>query len=103
MEQKWNRKGVSLTRPSNGFHRFRSEMQLQLLTIRRLVDKSGAMIHREKTNTSSQRQIVGFSISPELASKVKAEAGRRNLSLKKLFEELWALYERHSDKNKAVR
>jgi hypothetical protein len=36
------------------------------------------------------RQIVGFSLDPELASEVKAEAGRRNIPLKKLFEELWA-------------
>jgi hypothetical protein len=47
------------------------------------------------------RQIIGLSLSPELASKVKAEAGRRNLSLKHLFEEMWALYEKHGGKKNA--
>ena len=41
------------------------------------------------------RQIVGFSLDPDLASEVKAEAGRRNIPLKKLFEELWALYKKN--------
>lgn len=39
------------------------------------------------------RQIVGISLSPDLASKVKVEAARRHLSLKKLFEEMWTLYQ----------
>lgn len=38
------------------------------------------------------RQIVGFSLSPERAREVKQEAARRGLSLRKLFEELWELY-----------
>jgi hypothetical protein len=38
------------------------------------------------------RQIAGFSLSPQTASEVKAEATRRQLSLRKLFEEMWALY-----------
>ena len=38
------------------------------------------------------RQIVGFSLRPDLARSVKAEAGRRGLSLKKLFEEMGQLY-----------
>ncbi len=33
-------------------------------------------------------------MAPELAAEVKAEAGRRNMSLKKLFEELWGLYQK---------
>ena len=44
------------------------------------------------------RKIIGISLSPELASKVKAEAGRRQISLKRLFEELWELYERQGGK-----
>ena len=44
------------------------------------------------------RKIVGISLSPELASKVKAEAGRRQVSLKRLFEEMWALYEKAKPK-----
>lgn len=38
------------------------------------------------------RQIVGFSLPPELAAEVKMEAARRNISLRKLFAEMWALY-----------
>lgn len=44
------------------------------------------------------RQIVGFSLSPETASELKMEAARRQLSLRKLLEEMWQLYK---DKNKA--
>lgn len=40
------------------------------------------------------RQIVGFSLSPVMASAVKMEAARRKLSLRKLFEELWTDYEK---------
>jgi hypothetical protein len=40
------------------------------------------------------RQIIGFSLDPELASEVKAEADRRGLPLKVLFRELWALYKK---------
>ncbi len=38
------------------------------------------------------RQIVGFSLPPEVAREVKQEAARRSVSLRKLFEEIWALY-----------
>lgn len=38
------------------------------------------------------RQIIGFSLSPDMARDVKAEAGRRGVSLRKLFEEMWAGY-----------
>lgn len=38
------------------------------------------------------RRILGFSLSPTMAGEVKAEAGRRGITLRKLFEELWALY-----------
>lgn len=38
------------------------------------------------------RQIVGFSLPPELAVEVKMEAARRNITLRALFAELWALY-----------
>jgi hypothetical protein len=44
------------------------------------------------------RQIVGFSLSPELASELKLEAARRQLSLRKLLEEMWQIYK---EKNKA--
>lgn len=45
------------------------------------------------------RQIVGFSLSPERAAAVKVEAARRGVSLKELFEEMWALYEKTTKKN----
>lgn len=54
-----------------------------------------------KKPRSRPRRIVGFSLPPELAAKVKAEAGRRNMSLKTLFEELWALYEKQPKREKS--
>lgn len=38
------------------------------------------------------RKIIGISMSPTMAVEVKEEAARRGLSLRKLFEEMWALY-----------
>lgn len=49
------------------------------------------MAKREKPAGHS-RQIVGFSLPPEIAQEVKVEAAKRNVSLRKLFEELWTLY-----------
>jgi len=56
----------------------------------RRVDNKRGM---SNTLKSPGRQIVGFSLSPEMARAVKAEAAYRGLSLRKLFEELWAGYE----------
>lgn len=42
--------------------------------------------------TTRDRQIVGFSLSPTTAAAVKMEAARRKLTLRKLFEEMWADY-----------
>lgn len=53
--------------------------------------KSGATRRARKP-----RQIVGFSLPPDLAAEVKVEAARRNMSLGKLFAELWALYKKKS-------
>lgn len=44
------------------------------------------------TQQQNNRQIVGFSLSPEMARDVKTEAARRGVSLRKLFEELWSGY-----------
>lgn len=49
-----------------------------------------------QTGRKPDRRIVGFSLSPKMASDVKAEAGRRGISLRKLFEELWELYKQQS-------
>ena len=40
------------------------------------------------------RKIVGFSMSPALAVEVKQEAAKRGVSLRKLFEEMWELYQK---------
>lgn len=64
------------------------------LTACRLVDIIIAM--RKKTASPRQepqkRRIVGFSLPPDLAAEVKVEAAKRNLSLRKLFSEIWTLY-----------
>lgn len=40
------------------------------------------------------RQIIGFSLPPDLAVEVKTEAAKRNVSLRDLFAEMWALYKK---------
>lgn len=40
----------------------------------------------------AKRRIVGFSLAPDMAKDVKSEAARRGVSLRALFEELWAGY-----------
>lgn len=47
---------------------------------------------KEPKTRDANRQIVGVSLTPETARLFKAEAARRGLSLKKLFEEMWELY-----------
>jgi hypothetical protein len=46
------------------------------------------------------RQILGISLAPEMARAVKAEAAQRGLSLRKLFEEMWALYQTSKPKQR---
>jgi hypothetical protein len=60
----------------------------------------GRMAESKKSHLRPRR-IVGFSLTPELAAKVKAEAGRRDISLKTLFDELWALYEKQPKRDKS--
>lgn len=45
-----------------------------------------------RTNLPRDRQIVGISLSPDTANAFKAEAKRRGLSVRKLFEEMWTAY-----------
>jgi hypothetical protein len=52
-----------------------------------------------QTNHAS-RQIVGLSLSPELATKFKTEAAGRGLSLRRLFEEMWSIYEQERAKGR---
>lgn len=78
------------------------------LSLARIDSKStsrqdGPMKHESKTGlaekgSSPSRQIVGFSLPPDLAVEVKIEAAKRGISLRKLFGEMWALY-----KNENVR
>jgi hypothetical protein len=42
------------------------------------------------------RQIVGFTLSPELAREVKAHAAQHGLSLRKLFEDMWQVYKKRA-------
>jgi hypothetical protein len=45
-------------------------------------------------SNAAPRQIVGLSLSPEVAAELKMEAARRGLSLRKLFLEMWTLYKK---------
>lgn len=38
------------------------------------------------------RKIIGVSLSPELAAKVKEEAAREGVSIRRLFERMWDSY-----------
>lgn len=40
----------------------------------------------------AKRRIIGISLAPQVAGEVKAEAARRGISLKRLFEEMWTQY-----------
>ncbi len=46
----------------------------------------------KQPDTARSRQIVGFSLPPEMAAAVKDEAARRGVSLRKLFAEMWEGY-----------
>lgn len=46
----------------------------------------------ESTDKQADRRIVGFSLSPDMATDVKNEAAKRGISLRKLFEEIWSEY-----------
>lgn len=51
-----------------------------------------AKTNRQRDKTA--RQIIGISLHPNTAAEVKMEAARRAIPLKKLFEEMWALYKK---------
>ena len=50
------------------------------------------MIESPEPKPIGARQIVGFSLPPEIAAAVKSEAAHRRMSLRKLFEEMWTDY-----------
>jgi metal-responsive CopG/Arc/MetJ family transcriptional regulator len=50
-------------------------------------------VQRAGHGAQGPRQIVGISLPPELAAKVKREAERRRVSLRTLFQEMWSLSE----------
>lgn len=72
--------------------------QIESIDFRVDMSTNGAM---SKEARPTPRQIVGISLPPETASRFKAEAGRRNISLKHLFEEMWKLYEEQPAEKKA--
>jgi hypothetical protein len=45
-------------------------------------------------STKQPRQIVGLSLSPEVAAELKMEAARRGISIRKLFLEMWTQYKK---------
>lgn len=47
---------------------------------------------KKSVSRAKPRQIVGFSMTPALAAEVKLEATKRSISLRRLFEEMWANY-----------
>lgn len=53
---------------------------------------------RNSESRKQDRQIIGISLPPDVACEFKAEAGRRGVSLQKLFEELWRSYGKDSAK-----
>jgi hypothetical protein len=59
-------------------------------------------MENDSKTTHSNRQIVGFSLSVERAREVKAEAASRGISLKTLFEELWANRQLPANSNKSI-
>ncbi len=50
---------------------------------------------RDRADHPRPRKIVGISLRPEVAEEFKAEAERRNLSLRDLFLECWEGYQAH--------
>jgi hypothetical protein len=51
---------------------------------------------KRRVRNSYSRQIVGFSISPEMAREVKTHAAQRGILLRTLFEEMWQIYKKQS-------
>lgn len=49
---------------------------------------------KKETSRPQNRQILGISLPPATARDVKAEAARRGISLRKLFEEMWERYQK---------
>ena len=52
-----------------------------------------------RLRNKSVRQIVGFSLPPDQAAEVKVEAAKRGISLKRLFDEMWTLYQKNTKKS----
>ncbi len=64
------------------------------LTSSRQVDIIPPMKTKNNSATKSlqPRKIIGLSLPPHVAAAVKLEAARRNITLRDLFMELWALH-----------
>ena len=48
---------------------------------------------RDRADHLRPRKIVGISLRPEVAGEFKAEAAQRNLTVRDLLLECWALYQ----------
>ncbi len=53
-----------------------------------------------EVSAKENRKIIGISLPPTLANKVKAEVSRRKIRLNDLFKEMWELYEAQRLKKK---
>lgn len=53
-----------------------------------------------KEPRTTARQIVGLSLPPDVARDFKTEATRRGLSVRALFQEMWAAYKANTTRGK---
>jgi hypothetical protein len=98
-----SRKIIGFSLPPSFAAQVKAESERRKMTLRQIFEEkwsryihssdrpvSPKPIKRERHPELQSRQIVGVSLSPELAAKVKVEAARRRIPLKKLFEGVWA-------------
>lgn len=77
------------------------QYHLQLVDRSTLIYLMNESTETQKKNTRARpRQIVGISLSPEMAREVKAYAGENGLSLRKLFEDMWQTYKKRPVKGR---
>ena len=53
---------------------------------------------KTRPDLRKKRQIVGISLDLDTAAELKAEAERRGVTIKRLFMEAWALYQKSPPK-----
>lgn len=62
------------------------------------VDSSTNRLMSTQPKQHTTRKIVGLSLPPAIAKQFKTEAAKRGLSLRDLFQEMWASYEKANTK-----